>query len=101
MAGRSKKIVESTKQEVSTDIEDIAVDEAIAKLKKMNYLEKNSSYITDATEIDNVGVIFNTRFFDKDDKFINGNTIYIPGIKVLVIENEDGSIDKKLVHINA
>lgn len=107
MAGRKKTVVESTeqeistKQEVSTDIEDIAVDEAIKELKRLKELENGCISLMKTITIENVGIIVSFRYFDKDNKFVNGDTIFVPGAKQVTIQNENGTFENKLVHINS
>ncbi len=92
MAGRPKKIVESTEIVNS----EVATETTKAPQKVLGgYTDQQ------ILPIENVGVCIIDFFYDGNGNFVNGSNTFIPGVKVIETTNEDGSILKNIVHINA
>lgn len=91
MAGRPKKIVESTEIVNS----EVANETTNAPQKVLGFTDQR------ILPIQNVGVCIIDFFYDGNGNFINGSNTFIPGVKVIETTNEDGSIEKNIVHINA
>ncbi len=97
MAGRPKKIVEST-ETVNSEVvsPEVATETTKAPQKVLGgYTDQQ------ILPIENVGVCIIDFFYDGNGNFINGSNTFIPGVKIIETTNEDGSILKTIVHINA